>query len=135
MVADKLIKKPFTAVVLAPVLLLAFASLPAGASPKVTVLAFGLFGAQSVFESEAKGAANIVAHQLDANAVVVRANTKRRGDVTIASIEDELQSVAGRMDRERSSVSDPDIAWFASRSCSAGRQARRPVATGTRRHA
>jgi Peptidase C13 family len=100
MVVDKLIKKLFTALVLAPVLLLAFASLPAGASPKVTVLAFGLFGAQSVFESEAKGAANIVAHQLDANAVVVRANTKRRGDVTIASIEDELQSAAGRMDRE-----------------------------------
>jgi hypothetical protein len=64
------------------------------------VLAFGLFGSQSVFESEAKGAADIVAHQLDANAVVVRANTKRHGDVTIASIDDALQSAAGRMDRE-----------------------------------
>jgi hypothetical protein len=82
------------------VLLLAFAPTPAGASPKVTVLAFGLFGAQSVFESEAKGAADIVAHQLDANVVTVRANTKRRGDVSIASIEDALQSTAKRMDRE-----------------------------------
>jgi Peptidase C13 family len=99
MVIGKLIKKLFTGV-LTPVLLLACASVPAGASPKVTVLAFGLFGAQSVFESEAKGAADIVAHQLDANTVVVRANTKRRGDVTIASIEDALQSAAERMDRE-----------------------------------
>jgi hypothetical protein len=98
MVVHKLIKKLFTAGVLAP--LLAFASSPAGASPKVTVLAFGLFGTQSVFESEAKGAADIIARQLDANTVVVRANTKKRGDVTIASIEDELQSAAGRMDRE-----------------------------------
>jgi hypothetical protein len=92
MVISKLIKKLFTAGVLAPIL--ACASVPAGASPKVTVLAFGLFGAQSVFESEAKGAADIVAHQLDANAVVVRANTKRHGDITIASIEDALQSAA-----------------------------------------
>ena len=45
---NKLIKKVFSAAVLAPVLLLALASIPAGASPKVTVLAFGLFGAQSV---------------------------------------------------------------------------------------
>jgi Peptidase C13 family len=100
MFVHKLIKKFFITGVLAPVLLLAFASIPAGASPKVTVLAFGLFGAQSVFESEAKGAADIVAHQLDANTVVVRANTKKHGDVTIASIENELQSAAKRMDRE-----------------------------------
>jgi hypothetical protein len=100
MVIIKLIKKLFTTGVLAPVLLLCCASVPAGASPKVTVLAFGLFGAQSVFESEAKGAADIVAHQLDASTVVVRANTKKRGDVTIGSIEDALQSAAKRMDRE-----------------------------------
>jgi hypothetical protein len=51
-----------------------------------------LFGAQSVFDSEAKGAADIVAHQLDA--------TKKRGDVTIASIENELRTAAGQMDHE-----------------------------------
>jgi Peptidase C13 family len=99
MINSRLTKKLFTGV-LAPVLLLAFASIPAGASPKVTVLAFGLFGAQSVFESEAKGAADIVAHQLDANTVVVRANTRRHGDVTTGSIEDALQSAAKGMDRE-----------------------------------
>jgi Peptidase C13 family len=82
------------------VLSFASAPIPAGASPKVSVLAFGLFGAQSVFESEAKGAASIVAHRLDANAVVVRTNTKTRGDVTVASIEEGLQSIAERMDRE-----------------------------------
>jgi Peptidase C13 family len=98
-IIGKLIKKLLTGV-LAPALLLACASVSAGASPNVTVLSFGLFGAQSVFESEAKGAADIVAHQLEANAVVVRANTKRQADVTIASIDDALQSSAEGMDRE-----------------------------------
>jgi hypothetical protein len=56
MIFSRLIK--FVAAgLLAPAAFLALASMPAGASPKVTVLAFGLFGAQSVFESEAKGAA------------------------------------------------------------------------------
>jgi hypothetical protein len=99
MVVSNLIKPGFIGVV-ASVLLIVLASVPADASSKVTVLAFGLFGAQSVFESEAKGAAEIVAHQLDANTVVVRANTKRREDVTVESIEDALQSAAKRMDRE-----------------------------------
>jgi hypothetical protein len=98
MLVDKLIKEITGAAVL--VLLLAFAATPAGASAKVTVLALGLFGGQSVFESEAKGAADIVAHQLHANAVVVHANNKVHGDVTITSIEDALQSAAKKMDRE-----------------------------------
>jgi hypothetical protein len=50
------------------------------ADPNVTVLAFGLVGSQSVFESEAKGAAAILAQQLGAGNVVARANTKTRGD-------------------------------------------------------
>jgi hypothetical protein len=99
MIFRKLIKS-VTARLLAPLLLLVSASMPAGASPKVTVLAFGLFGAQSVFESEAKGAASIVAQRLGADPVVVRANTKTRGDVTIASIGNILQSTAERMDRQ-----------------------------------
>jgi hypothetical protein len=78
MVNSKLIKRLFTGVV-APFVLLVCASIPAAASPKVTVLAFGLFGSQSVFESEAKGAADIVAHQL---------------------VEDSLQSAVNRMDPE-----------------------------------
>jgi Peptidase C13 family len=95
----KLIKS-VTATLLAPLLFLVSASMPAGASPKVTVLAFGLFGAQSVFESEAKGAASIVAQRLGADLVVVRANTKTREDVTITSIRNISQSTAERMDRQ-----------------------------------
>jgi hypothetical protein len=99
MIFSRLIK--FVAAgLLAPAAFLALASMPAGASPKVTVLAFGLFGAQSVFESEAKGAASIVAQRLSTGPVVVRANTKTRGDVTIASFGNILQSTAERMDRE-----------------------------------
>jgi hypothetical protein len=63
-------------------------------------LAFGLFGAQSVFASEAKGAASIVAQRLAAKEVVVRANTRTRADVTVASIGAALQAAAERMDRE-----------------------------------
>ena len=99
MMLSKLIKI-VSAGLLAPIVFLASASMPVGASPKVTVLAFGLFGAQSVFKSEAKGAASIVAQRLGADPVVVRANTKTRGDVTIASIGNILQSAAERMDRE-----------------------------------
>src|SRR5262249_10713097 len=85
---------------LAPMVFLASATVSSQASPNVTVLAFGLFGAQSVFESEAKGAANIIGQRLGANPVVVRANTKTSGDVTIASIADALQSAADRRDRQ-----------------------------------
>src|SRR6202030_250471 len=96
---SKLIKR-VTAGLLASVVFLASTSMSAAANPNVTVLAFGLFGAQSVFESEAKGAASVVAQRLGANPVVVLANTKTRGDVTIASIGNALQSVSERMDRE-----------------------------------
>jgi hypothetical protein len=95
----KLIKL-MTAGPLASVFFFASASMSAAENPNVTVLAFGLFGAQSVFESEAKGAASIVAQRLGANSVIVRANTKTRRDVTIASIGDALQAAGERMDRE-----------------------------------
>ena len=72
----------------------------AAESPNVTVLAFGLVGAQSVFESEAKGAASIVAQRMGTSSVIVRANTKTRRDVTVASIGDALRAAAERMDRE-----------------------------------
>jgi hypothetical protein len=75
MIFSKLIK-----LLTAGLVLFAAASMPAEANPNVTVLAFGLFGAQSVFESEAKGAASIVAQRLGANPVIVRANTKTRGE-------------------------------------------------------
>jgi hypothetical protein len=70
------------------------------ADPNVAVLAFGLVGSQSVFESEAKGAAAILAQRLGAGDVVARANTKTRGDVTIEAINADIRSAAARMDRE-----------------------------------
>ena len=70
------------------------------ADPNVAVLAFGLVGSQSVFESEAKGAAAILAQRLGAGNVVARANTKTRGDVTIEAIKADIQSAAAKMDRE-----------------------------------
>src|SRR5260370_32489334 len=99
MIFSKLIKL-LTAGILASVVFFAAASMSAAENPNVTVLAFGLFGAQSVFESEAKGAASVVAQRLGANAVIVRANTKTRGDVTIASVGDALQAAGERMDRD-----------------------------------
>jgi hypothetical protein len=75
-------------------------SMPVNAGSNVAVVSLGLFGAQSVFESEAKGAASIVTQRLGANPVIVQANTKKRGDLSIASIADTLQSVAERIDRE-----------------------------------
>jgi hypothetical protein len=86
---------------LAAILFLAPVSIAAAASPNVAVLAFGLFGAQSVFESEAKGAASIVAQKLGADPVIVRSNTKTRGDVSIATIADALRSAGGQMDHDK----------------------------------
>jgi tetratricopeptide (TPR) repeat protein len=85
------------------VLALIFAFAPAsgvhGAESKaeVKVVAFGLFGDQSVFESEAKGAAQIVASHFGGSPVVVRANTKSRGEATSESVATTLQSAAKAM--------------------------------------
>jgi len=86
---------------IAAVLFFAPASIAAAASPNVAVLAFGLFGAQSVFESEAKGAASIVAQKLGADPVIVRFNTKIRGDVSVATLADVLRSAGGQMDHDK----------------------------------
>src|SRR5690349_1725250 len=49
----------------------------------VYVLSFGLWGSQSVFESEAKGAARILETQLGSKGrTIVRFNTKRRFGAT-----------------------------------------------------
>jgi hypothetical protein len=84
--------------------LLVFASAPgaraAEANPKVAVVAFGLFGDQSVFESEAKGAARIAADRFGAGPVVVRANTKRRSDASAETLTTALDSVVKGMDTE-----------------------------------
>jgi Peptidase C13 family len=67
---------------------------------KVAVVAFGLFGDQSVFESEAKGAAGIVAKRFGADPVVVRANTKKRSDATVETLAATLDAVAKKIDPE-----------------------------------
>jgi hypothetical protein len=84
-------------------LALIFAFAPAsgvlGAESKaeVKVVAFGLFGDQSVFESEAKGAAQIVASDFGGSPVIVRASTKRRGEATSETVAATLQSAAEAM--------------------------------------
>jgi tetratricopeptide (TPR) repeat protein len=83
-----------------------FALAPASASrgaefaPKAAVVAFGLYGDQSVFESEAKSAARIVAGRFGAAPAIVRANTKRGQDATRESLAATLQSAAKAMDVE-----------------------------------
>src|SRR5258708_28794928 len=99
MIFSKLIKL-LTEGILASLVFFAAGSMSAAENPNVRILSFGLCGAQSVFESEAKGAASIVAQRLRANAVIVRANTKTRGDVTVASVGDALQAAGERMDRD-----------------------------------
>ena len=58
----------------------------AESAPKVAVVAFGLFGDQSVFESEAKGAAGIVANRFGGAPVTVRANTRSRSAATVEQL-------------------------------------------------
>jgi hypothetical protein len=76
------------------------AALAAEPGPKVAVVAFGLFGDQSVFESEAKGAAKIVASRFGGGPVIVRANTKTRSDATPESLTAALDSAAREIDAE-----------------------------------
>jgi hypothetical protein len=68
------------------------------AGPNVAVLAFGLVGSESVFESEAKGAAAILAQRLGAHDVVARPNTKTRRDVTIEAIGAAVRTAVDKMD-------------------------------------
>jgi tetratricopeptide (TPR) repeat protein len=85
-------------------LFLAFAPAPdlraAESKAEVKVVAFGLFGDESVFESEAKGAAQIVASRFGGGPVVVRANTKSREEATSETLAATLQSAAKTMNVE-----------------------------------
>jgi hypothetical protein len=78
----------------------AFAARSAESGPKVAVVAFGLFGDQSVFESEAKGAARIVAERFGGNPVIVRANTRSESDATVEALATALDSAAKEIDAE-----------------------------------
>src|SRR5919112_2254419 len=53
----------------------------------IYILSFGLWGPQSVFESEAKGAARVLESRLGSKGrTIVRFNTKRRSDATPSSL-------------------------------------------------
>ena len=82
---------------------LALAAAAASAAPgKVDVVSFGLWGEQSVFASEAEGAAKIIARQFGpVDKVVVRANTKRSGEATEDNLRATLASLGAKMDPER----------------------------------
>ncbi|HYA72381.1 MAG TPA: C13 family peptidase [Roseiarcus sp.] len=70
--------------------------------PKVDVVAFGLWGEQSVFASEAASAARVVARQYGhGGKVVVRANTRLRGEATEENLRATLASLGAAMDPER----------------------------------
>jgi tetratricopeptide (TPR) repeat protein len=81
-----------------------FAIAPASVSygaeftPKAAVVSFGLYGDQNVFESEAKGAARIVAERFGAAPSIVRANTRSREDATRETLAAALQSAAKAID-------------------------------------
>ncbi len=66
--------------------------------PKLTIAAFGLYGDQNVFESEAKRAAGIVADRFPGSSVIVHANTKSREDANFQVITATLQSASKTMD-------------------------------------
>jgi hypothetical protein len=94
-------RKPVVAVWIAFLLLVvAFPAHAAELRPKVAVVAFGLFGDQSVFESEAAGAAKIVADRFGADPVIVRANTRSRTDATVATLEAALDEAAAGLDTD-----------------------------------
>src|SRR5262245_38052556 len=80
---------------------LTVASATSEAAAKVAVVAFGLFGDQSVFESEARAAARIIATRFGGGPVVVRANTKTRKDATPETLAGVLRSVALIVDPEQ----------------------------------
>jgi hypothetical protein len=71
------------------------------AAPKVATIAFGLYGDQGVFRSEASGAASIVARRYGRGGpVVVRYNNKNGGTATADTLAATLRSVSARIDRQ-----------------------------------
>jgi hypothetical protein len=67
---------------------------------KVTVVSFGLFGDQGVFQREATGAAQIVASCFGRGPVVVKFNTKQGGGATVEALAATLQAEAKKMNGE-----------------------------------
>ena len=75
-------------------------ALAAEGGRKVVVAAFGLWAEQSVFESEAKGAADIVAKRFGGKDVVVRVNNRWETQATTQTVASTLDAVAKTMDAE-----------------------------------
>jgi peptidase C13-like protein len=90
-----------TAAICGLLFVLTAASAASQTAAKVAVVAFGLFGDQSVFASDARDAARIIATRFGGDPVVVRANTKTRADATPETLAGALHSVALRVDPER----------------------------------
>jgi hypothetical protein len=67
---------------------------------KVVVAAFGLWADQSVFENEAKGAADIIAKRFGGTDVVVRVNNRWETQATNETVTSTLDLVAKTMDAE-----------------------------------
>ena len=67
---------------------------------KMTVVSFGLFGDEGVFQREATGAAQIVANRFGGDPVVVKYNTKTGGSATVEMLATTLQAEAKRMNGE-----------------------------------
>ena len=64
---------------------------------KMAVVSFGLFGDQSVFRSEATGAAQIVESRFGGDPVIVKFNTKTGGGATVETLAATLQATARKM--------------------------------------
>lgn len=66
------------------------------------VVSFGLWGPQSVFESEAKGAARILARRLGGEGrTIVRYNTKRGGDAGPGSLDAAVKQASASLEPDR----------------------------------
>jgi hypothetical protein len=64
------------------------------------IVSFGLFGRESVFESEARGAAHVLSEKLPKAQSLVSFNTKRGGGATAQRLEAALKSAGAAMDRD-----------------------------------
>jgi hypothetical protein len=69
------------------------------------IVAFGLFGPQSVFENEASGAARILSEWFGTTVEpIVDFNGKRRGTVSVRSVAASLRAAGAAMDRDRDAL-------------------------------
>ena len=69
------------------------------------IVSFGLFGPESVFESEARGAARILRAWFGATVEpVVRFNSKRRISATARSLAESLRATGAAMDRDKDTL-------------------------------